>query len=292
MPLGIRPTNDYAFKRTFGTPENRVALISLLNAILDLSSPIVEVTLANPFNLQDFKDDKLSILDIKAVDRSGAIYDVEMQLTTYEGLVQRIVFHGCELYAGQLESGDECGELRPVYTIWLVYGILWPDATCVHHVFRFTDTESGRILARTVELHTLELERYTLREADLATKDTLDCWLYWFLHAHEYDPEALVKLLPQPEIRQATGTLARIAQISEDKAMYDARERAIRDRRSEINAARREGKIEAKVDLIRRLQAILNIPASTDQVLQAMDLPQLESLADNLQSQIRNRMSS
>ena len=61
MPLGIRPTNDYAFKRTFGTPENRVALISLLNAILDLSSPIVEVTLANPFNLQDFKDDKLSI---------------------------------------------------------------------------------------------------------------------------------------------------------------------------------------------------------------------------------------
>jgi hypothetical protein len=31
-------------------------------------------------------------LDIKAVDRTGAIYDVEMQLTTSEGLVERIVF--------------------------------------------------------------------------------------------------------------------------------------------------------------------------------------------------------
>ena len=88
MPLGIRPINDFAFKKTFGTAENRVALISLLNAILRPKSPIVEVTLENPFNLQDFKDDKLSILDIKAVDRTGAIYDIEMQLTTYKGLVE------------------------------------------------------------------------------------------------------------------------------------------------------------------------------------------------------------
>ena len=87
MPLGIRPINDFAFKKTFGTPENRPCLISLLSAVLEPSEPIVEVTLENPFNLQDFKDDKLSVLDIKAVDRTGAIYDVEIQLTTYEGLV-------------------------------------------------------------------------------------------------------------------------------------------------------------------------------------------------------------
>ena len=45
MPLGIRPINDFAFKKTFGTAENRVALISLLNAILRPKSAIVEVTL-------------------------------------------------------------------------------------------------------------------------------------------------------------------------------------------------------------------------------------------------------
>ena len=41
-----------------------MALISLLNAILDLPSLIVDVTIVNPYNLQDFKDDKLSILDV------------------------------------------------------------------------------------------------------------------------------------------------------------------------------------------------------------------------------------
>ena len=129
MPLGIRPINDFAFKKTFGTPENRPCLISLLNAILRPNEPIVDVTLENPFNPQDFQDDKLSVLDIKAVDRTGAIYNVEMQLTTYEGLVQRMVFYGCELYAGQVKSGEEYETVNPVYTIWLINGILWPDAT-------------------------------------------------------------------------------------------------------------------------------------------------------------------
>jgi hypothetical protein len=71
MPLGIRPINDFAFKKIFGTPENKIALISLLNAILSLPSPIIDVTLLNPFNPQDFQDDKLSVLDIKAVDQNG-----------------------------------------------------------------------------------------------------------------------------------------------------------------------------------------------------------------------------
>src|SRR5437762_581376 len=76
MPLGIRPINDLAFKKTFGTPENAACLISLLNAILEPQSPIVDVTIENPYNLQDFESDKLSILDIKAVDQAGAIYDI------------------------------------------------------------------------------------------------------------------------------------------------------------------------------------------------------------------------
>jgi len=165
MLLGIRPINDFAFKKTFGTAENRVALISLLNAILKLRSPIVEVTLENPYNLQDFEDDKLSILDVKAVDRAGAIYDIEMQLAIFEGLVQRIVFYGCELYAGQLKRGDDYENLHPVYSICLLNGILWPEATRVHHAFRLADEESGRVLRETLEIHTLELGRYNLRES-------------------------------------------------------------------------------------------------------------------------------
>jgi predicted transposase/invertase (TIGR01784 family) len=305
MPLGIRPINDFAFKKTFGTPENRVALISLLNAILEPKSPIVDVTLENPFNPQDFKEDKLSILDIKAIDGAGAIYDIEMQLTIFEGLTKRIVFYGCELYAGQLKAGDDYAGLHPVYSICLLNGILWPDATRVHHAFRLADAESGRVLRGTLEIHTLELGRYNLRESDLRSASLLDCWLYWLLHAHEYEPAALLELLPQPAIRQATETLARIAEISEDKAMYDAREKAIRDRKWELNGAFREGQreglregeikgevkgeIKGEIKLIRTLQAILDIPVGEEQNLRAMTLEQLEALTSSLQEKLRSR---
>ena len=59
MPLGIKPTVDFAFKKIFGSPENVGALMGLLNAILELPAPITEVEILNPFSYQDFADDKL-----------------------------------------------------------------------------------------------------------------------------------------------------------------------------------------------------------------------------------------
>ena len=189
MPIGIRATNDFAFKKTFGSPANKLALISLLNAILGRANPIVDVTIENPYNLLDFREDKQSILDIKATDQSGAIYDIEMQLSIFSGLIQRIVFYGCEIYAGQLRSGENYLKLKPAFSICLLDGSLWHDSKKVHHAFRFADRESGRVLHDTLEIHTLELGRYTLREEDLASASLLDCWIFWLLHAHEYEPE-------------------------------------------------------------------------------------------------------
>ncbi|MCY2937451.1 MAG: PD-(D/E)XK nuclease family transposase, partial [Planctomycetota bacterium] len=61
MILGICPTVDFAFKKTFGDPANSQALISLLNAILELAHPITLVTIKNPFNYKEFAEDKPSI---------------------------------------------------------------------------------------------------------------------------------------------------------------------------------------------------------------------------------------
>jgi predicted transposase/invertase (TIGR01784 family) len=297
MPLGIRATNDFAFKKIFGSPENKIALISLLNAILDLRRPIVDVTLENPYNLQDFAEDKLSILDVKAVDQSGAIYDIEMQLTIFEGLIQRIVYYGCKLYTGQLLVGDDYSSLRSAFSILLVNGILWPDANQVHHAFRLVDQKSGRVLEETLEVHTLELGRYNMTEADLRTAGMLDCWLYWFLHAHEYEPEALRNLFPQPPIRQATEAITRIAQITEDKAMYDARETARQDQVTAINSALRrgrvegeiEGEIKVRIETVQDLQKLLGVPVGDEQGLRALGREQLQSLTRSLQEKLRNR---
>jgi pantocin A family RiPP len=148
------------------------------------------------------------------------------------------------------------------------------------------------VLQGTLELHTLELARYNRKEADLAGADVLDRWLYWLLHAQDYEAEALLELFPEPAIRQATEMLHRISQITEDKAMYDAREKLIRDRLWAFNAAKLEGKLEGEIKLIRTLQGILNLPVSGEQDLRGMTLEQLEALTSGLQERLRNRPSS
>lgn len=300
MPLGIRPINEFAFKKTFGTPENRLALISLLNAILQLEAQVVDVTIENPYNLQDFYEDKLSILDIKAIDQLGRIHNVEMQLTAETGLVQRIVFYGCELYSGQMKLADNYADLHSVHSICLLDGRLWRDSPKVHHTFRLTDLESARVLSGTLEIHTLELGWYNRQEADLATASTLESWLYWLLHAHEYEFEELLKLFPQAAIQQASQTIWQISEITEDKIMYDSREKAIRDRNWLLSAAERRGEARGEArgeergeikGRISTFQGILSLPITSDGTLSSMSLEQLKELAVQLSKMVRERNS-
>ncbi len=58
------------------------------------------------------------------------------------------------------------------------------------------------------QIHTLELARYNLRGWELRSAGELECWLFWLLHAHEYEPAEFLQLLPQPAIRQAEEGIA------------------------------------------------------------------------------------
>jgi hypothetical protein len=93
MPLGIKPTVDFAFKKIFGSPGNASVLIGLLNAILRLPSPIVRVEILNPFSYQEFAEEKLIVLDIRARDSEGRWLNVEMQVTVFGGLLERLVYN-------------------------------------------------------------------------------------------------------------------------------------------------------------------------------------------------------
>jgi hypothetical protein len=183
------------------------------------------------------------------------------------------------------------------------------------------DRDSGRILEGTLEFHTLELGWYNLREDELGTASELDRWLFWLLHAHQYDPDTLDRLFPQPPFRQATDTITRIAKITEDKAMYDTREKAIRDQQWALNAAReearaagrqegrQEGRLEGRLEgreegreegleqgleqgeikLIQTLQDILGLPVSDAATFQGQSLLQLQTLTTELRNKVQRR---
>ena len=72
----IDPRVDIAFKKIFGVEENKDLLISLINSIVSQEDQVSEVTLLNPYNPQNFRQDKLSILDIKARGKDGKRFNI------------------------------------------------------------------------------------------------------------------------------------------------------------------------------------------------------------------------
>ncbi|MCP4112416.1 MAG: Rpn family recombination-promoting nuclease/putative transposase [Desulfobacteraceae bacterium] len=71
--------------------------------------------------------------DISAADDSGCNYDIEMQVRRYESYSKRAVFYMSRLYSGQLESGEDYGELKPAIGIHFLDYYEFPE----HEDFRF-----------------------------------------------------------------------------------------------------------------------------------------------------------
>jgi len=322
MPLGIRPTVDFAFKKIFGTPENRPALIGLLNAILQLPRPIEDVQILNPFSYQEFAEDKLIVLDIRARDREGRWLNVEMQVSVVPGLIKRLVYYACSLYVGQLERGGDYGELCPAISICLLREVLFRDTAVAHHRFEFADVDSGRRLAETVEVHTVELAKYNVSEERLAGATELERWVFFFLYAADYEAGRLRELLPGESFARAIAAAEQIAERTEDRQMYDQRAKAERDYRWAIESARREGLEKGReegvqiglekgreegvqiglqkgreegreegllIGKIQLLEQLLGQPQTPAERLLGRPLDELEALVAQLQERLRSR---
>src|SRR5438128_9886896 len=95
MILDIDPKVDYAFKRVYGREENRDVLASTLEAVLAGTefATITDLEILNAFNERNTADDKLSIVDVRARQKSGEIFNVEMQLLSFKAMRQRLLYY-------------------------------------------------------------------------------------------------------------------------------------------------------------------------------------------------------
>jgi hypothetical protein len=107
----ISPRVDIAFKKIFGVEENKDLLISLINSIVSEEDQISDVTLLNPYNPKNFRNDKLSILDIKAKGVNGKLYNIEIQITDEADYDKRALYYWAKLYTEQLKNSDEYSSL-------------------------------------------------------------------------------------------------------------------------------------------------------------------------------------
>ncbi len=214
----INPRIDFAFKKLFGSEENKDLLKSLVNSILSDDQQIVELELKNPYNFADYADDKFSIVDIKAKDNAGRWFNVEMQMNYYPDFDKTALYYWAKIFTDQIEKGKEITELKKTISINILdFEYLKGDA--YHKIFEileieskltniksdkrksYTELEGGTKVLRNktatfhdlFEMHFIELRRFTKDYPEIVT--TLDRWITFLNRAHEIEKNNIPKEL-------------------------------------------------------------------------------------------------
>lgn len=290
MGCGIKLTVDYAFKRTFGTEENRNVLRHLLNSLLQtsLKAPITEIAVLNPTTDKTRADDKLTIFDIKARDADGREFIIEVQLYPHKNFAERLVYYGAKEYSSQLVEGESYHQLKPVYVICITEATLFSGGSTPHSRFRLVDIDQRLTLTEQFEIHVVELPKFT-RSVDQLLNDE-ERWTYFIQNSEAYDSDSLPQPLAiVPEICQAAEILTMVAHSPAEKAEYEDRLKAQRDEISRIAFAldeglargRLEGRLEGHLEGLAKGRAwIVRVGQLVMGPLSSQQRNQIESLTD------------
>jgi predicted transposase/invertase (TIGR01784 family) len=182
----VNPRNDVAFKKIFGNEEHTEILISFLNAVLDLTGDkeIQEIELLNPYQTPRLEALKYTLLDVRAKDRRGVTFIVEMQIKHVEGLRKRFTYYASKTYASQIERGQDYPKLNQVIFI----GILdFAEFDTDHYLTRIqlVNTVTYQQELTDLEFNFIELPKFTKQEHELTT--VLEKWIFFLKHAEELD---------------------------------------------------------------------------------------------------------
>lgn len=261
----ISPRIDIAFKKIFGVEENKDLLISLINSIVSNEDQVVDVTLLNPYNPKSFKQDKLSILDVKAKGSDGKRFNIEIQISDEADYDKRALYYWAKLYTEQLQVAQDYSTLSKAIGIHILNFTSIPEAKNYHNVFNIKEKNSGLLYFEDLELHTIELNKFTPTSTDelsdivAKVKTSLDMWSAFLTRNDLLKPDALPKELNDEKLKKALNVLNVMNFSSEEREFYEDHLKWLRIESNTLKKMREksmaEGKAEERIEMAKEMLA-------------------------------------
>ena len=287
MKHAIDPTIDCVFKAILGSNEHINLLLNFLNSICkdDLLSPICDLTILNPYNEKEFISDKLSIVDIKANDKAGHTFQIEIQISVPQSLKYRMLHNWSELYSRQLTQGETWNVLKPVISIWLVCEPIFDNFSGFHSQFTFCDQKNNLILTEHAKIHIIELSKWNKTQVE----NDLDIWAHFFKEGKLFSLDGLPEDMLTDEMEEAMAVLKQFSEKEKDYDRYMLRVEYLREQNTlkedrEIAKAELE---ETKKELVQTASQLDQTASQLDQTASKLD--QAEHEIEKLKQQLNNR---
>lgn len=244
----ISPRVDIAFKKIFGVEENKDLLISLINSIVSKEDQVSEVTLLNPYNPKHFKRDKLSIVDIKARNSEGKRFNIEIQISDEADYDKRALYYWAKLYTEQLQVAEDYSKLSKAIGIHILNFLSIPESKKYHNVFHITEKENHGQYFKDLELHTIELKKFTddsneeLPAIISKIKSKLDVWAAFLTRYDLFNLSNLPKeLKDETSLKKAIKVLDVMNFNADEREAYEGHLKWLRVEANTLKKTREEG---------------------------------------------------
>ncbi|MBF0338838.1 MAG: Rpn family recombination-promoting nuclease/putative transposase [Nitrospirae bacterium] len=265
--------SDIAFRKIFGNEGKKGILISFLNAVLGLAGDreIDDLSILNPYQTPNIKILKETILDIRAVDKRGITFIIEIQIQRQSGFEKRVLYYTSKAYIAQLEKGDDYPALKPVIYIGILdFDMFEGDSYITRHLILNSATLRQELMD--FEFNFIELPKFTKTEDEL--QSVVDKWIHFIKNAGSM--QIIPKSADFAEIQEAYNIATRMFWSKDEFELYDYWLIRLQDERGAIEYSflegerkgrlegerkgRLEGKLEGKYEgLLEGIEVILEV---------------------------------
>ena len=248
----INPSVDLAFKKIFGVEENKDLLMALINSIVSEEDQVSSITILNPYNPQNFRNDKLSILDIKAEGETGKKFNIEIQISDEADYDKRALYYWGKLYTEQLQSGKDYGTLNKAIGIHILNFTSIPEVKKYHNVFNIREKESNIEYFKDLELHTIELNKFMdeagneVSSVMARVKNKVDLWSAFLTKYDLMNPANLTGSFDDPDLKKALGVLEVMNLNKEEREEYESHLKWLRIETNTLKKAEDKGEARGR----------------------------------------------
>lgn len=236
-------TNDYIFKKIFGTEGNENILKELLISILNI--PIKEIEILHDVHLErETQENKEGILDIKATLNNNIIVNIEMQVRNEYNMIDRSLYYWSKLYNSSLNKKQNYKENNKTIAINILDYNIFEDGP-YHERCKIKREYNNETLTNDLEIHFIQIPKCKKEKI----KTTLDFWIRFIANIKDKEVEKMKEEISEETwnaVMEVQEQYWKIMSDPETRAIADLREKSIMDRKFLIAHAEKEGREEGK----------------------------------------------
>lgn len=196
----------------------------------------------NPELNKKYKEDKKSILDVRAVTIEGVHINIEIQLSNQYDMEKRSLYYWAEMYSRQMREGMAYKELAKAVTINILDYKYLDQTNNYHNIFHLYEDGEKFQLTDTLEMHFMELPKLITKWRRREVSPWENELVRWLLLLEGSENEEILRTLEEiamqdPVLNQAMAAWERSSDDPKIREEYYARRKAVLDEKAAIREA-------------------------------------------------------